>query len=104
MLIRAGLKPADSLKYELDHFVPLALGGHPRSEENLWLQSWVGEWSARIKDRLERKLQVLVCSGRLTLHAARTAIQRDWRAAYGKYVAPDLSRERAMEEEEEVVE
>ena len=54
MLARAGLKPTDSLKFELDHFVPLALGGHPRSEDNLWLQSRVGEWSARVKDRLER--------------------------------------------------
>jgi hypothetical protein len=60
MLARAGLEPTDSLKFELDHFVPLALGGDPRSEDNLWLQSWVGEWSARTKDRLERKLQVLV--------------------------------------------
>jgi len=47
---------------------------------------------------------VLVCSGRLTLHAASAAIQRDWRAAYRDYVAPELSRDRAMEEEEEVVE
>jgi hypothetical protein len=54
MLTRAGLKPADSLNYELDHFVPLALRGHPRSEDNLWLQPWIGEWSARTKDRLVR--------------------------------------------------
>ena len=84
MLARAGLNPADSLAYELDHFVPLALVGSPRSEDNLWLQSWVGEWSARIKDRLERKLQVMVCAGRLTLRSARAAIQRDWKAAYLK--------------------
>ena len=104
MLVRAGLKPADSLAYELDHFVPFALGGSPRSEDNLWLQSWVGEWSARIKDRLERKLQVMVCAGRLTLRSARAAIQRDWKAAYLKYVAAD--RQRGMDEdmEEEPVE
>lgn len=68
MLARAGLNPADSLAYELDHFVPLALGGSPRSEDNLGLQSWVGEWSARIKDRLERKLQVMGLRG--SSHAA----------------------------------
>jgi hypothetical protein len=53
MLARAGHKPAEAPQDELDHFVPLALGGHPAAEDNLWLQSWVGEWSARIKDRLE---------------------------------------------------
>ena len=105
MLARAGLKPAEALNYELDHFVPLALGGHPTSEDNLWLQSWVGEWSARIKDRLERKLQVTVCAGRLRLDAARIAIQRDWKAAYREFVLPDLARERgSMDDEEEVVE
>ena len=37
MLARAGLKPADAITYELDHFVPFALGGSQRSEDNLWL-------------------------------------------------------------------
>lgn len=40
MVSRAGLDPADAFKYELDHFVPLALGGHPRSEDNLWHEGW----------------------------------------------------------------
>src|SRR5438128_584704 len=36
-LLRAhGLSTADASKYELDHFIPLALGGHPRKPENLW--------------------------------------------------------------------
>ena len=41
MLARAGLPPTEAVKYELDHFVPLAVGGHPRSEDNLWLQRGV---------------------------------------------------------------
>lgn len=40
------------------------------------------------------RLRVLVCSGRLCLHSARTVIQRDRRAAYGEYVAPKLPRDR----------
>jgi len=104
MLVRAGLPPADSIKYELDHFVPLAVGGHPRAEDNLWLQRWDGEWNARVKDRLERKLQVMVCSGQIDLLAARTAIQRDWRAAYRQYVAADPAAVPRGMEEEEVVE
>ncbi len=106
MLARAGLPAADAVKYELDHFVPLAVGGHPRSEDNLWLQRWDGGWNAHVKDRLERRLQVMVCAGEITLHTARTAIQHDWHGAYRKYVAADPSAvPRGMElEEEEVVE
>jgi hypothetical protein len=43
MLGRAGLSPKDAIKYELDHSVPLAIGGHPRSEDNPWLQHWDGQ-------------------------------------------------------------
>jgi hypothetical protein len=89
MLARAGLPAADAVKYELDHFVPLAVGGHPHSEDNPWLQKWDGAWNARVKERPERRLQVMVCAGEITLHTARTAIQHDWLAAYCKYVAAD---------------
>lgn len=106
MLTRAGLPPGDAIKYELDHFVPLAVGGHPCSEDNLWLQRWDGAWNARVKDRLERRLEVMVCAGEINLHTARIAIQHDWHAAYRKYVAADPSAiPRGMGfEEEEVVE
>lgn len=102
LLREAGIDPRQAINYELDHFVPLALGGHPRSLDNLWLQSWDGQWSAKVKDRLERKLQVMVCSGNLRLSAARSAIQKDWKAAYRKYVTPTLSREMDIGEEEVV--
>jgi hypothetical protein len=86
--------------------VPLAVGGHPRSEDNLWLQTWDGAWNARVKDRLERRLQVMVRAGEITLHTARTAIQHDWHAAYRKYVAaePSAGPTGMKLEEEEVVE
>jgi hypothetical protein len=104
MLVRIGIDPGQAIAYELDHFVPLAIGGHPRSEDNLWLQRWDGEWNAKIKDRLERKLQVMVCAGTITLDAARTAIRTDWHGAYRQYVAPDPSLvPRGMETEEDAV-
>ena len=31
---------ADKGSFELDHIVPLALGGHPRNPKNLALQAW----------------------------------------------------------------
>ena len=86
MLESQGIAWAEATKYELDHYVPLALGGDPRSVDNLWLESWTGEWNARIKDRLERKLQVMVCARQLTLKVARDAIRDDWKAAFHKYV------------------
>jgi hypothetical protein len=106
MMRRAGLDPVDSIEYELDHYIPLALGGHPRSEDNLWLQSWDGEWSARTKDWLEKKLQLLVCAGKLSLQTARNAIQDGWRAAYLKWVGSKTTGVRRGPgiEEEEVVE
>ena len=81
-----GLPASEGAKYELDHFIPLALGGHPRKLENLWLQPWEGTWGARTKDHLEVKLKTLVCSGRLSLNAARDAVRFDWKAAFVRYV------------------
>ena len=37
LLRELGLPPADAAKYELDHRIPLALGGHPRNPHNLAL-------------------------------------------------------------------
>ena len=102
LLREADLDRQRASDYELDHFVPLALGGHPRSIDNLWLQRWDGEWDARIKDRLERRLQVLVCAGRVTLQAAQTAIQRNWKGAYRKYVGSSPSKDFEIGDDEAV--
>lgn len=86
LLREQGLPQADAARYELDHLIPLALGGHPRKPENLWLQPWDGEWSARVKDRLEVKLKAMVCRGAMSLERARRAIAVDWIAAFKSYV------------------
>jgi hypothetical protein len=77
--------------YELDHIVPLALGGHPRALDNLQLQPWP---EARRKDRIEVKLQCLVCSGQVSLAEAQTAIATDWEAAYHRYASVPCHRDR----------
>ena len=64
--------------YELDHIVPLALGGHPRKLANLMLQPWQGENSAKDKDVLERRLQRMVCDHLMQLHAAQFCIAENW--------------------------
>jgi hypothetical protein len=73
--------------YELDHIVPLTLGGHPRKLANLALQPWEGERGAWRKDALEIRLQRLVCGGVLTLNEAQACIAEDWEACEVKYMA-----------------
>lgn len=66
--------------------MPLVRGGHPRRIENLWLQPWAGEGSARRMDQLQVCLKSMVCSGALPLAEAQLAIAADWRAAWIRYV------------------
>jgi hypothetical protein len=92
---RAHMNPALAQTYELDHIIPLALGGHPRKVENLALQPWEGENGAKRKDRLEVKLQCLVCANQVTLREAQQEILEDWQAAYHKYAQVKCRRQRA---------
>ena len=76
--------------YELDHLIPLGVGGAPRDPRNLWPQPHrvVGGWGSYAKDRLELRLHDLVCPGRLPLARALRAIADDWIAAYRRYLGP----------------
>lgn len=70
---------------ELDHLVPLELGGS-NGARNLWPQSYDGPMSARAKDRLENRLHAMVCRGEIDLVEAQRAIAKDWIAAHHLYV------------------
>lgn len=73
-------------RFELDHLVPLSLGGANRAS-NLWPEPRdVRPWGAEAKDRLEDRLHVLVCRGRISLPDAQRAIRTDWIAAYRRFV------------------
>ncbi|GLI92730.1 hypothetical protein [Methylocystis echinoides] len=77
-LLAAGL-PLDLMAdFQLDHTVPLSLGGAPDDPHNLALMD---RDEAEAKDRIERCLPHAVCDGRVPLEAAQQAIWRDWRAA-----------------------
>ena len=69
--------------YEYDHLISLELGGAPNDARNLWPEPGA---SPNPKDRLEDRLHALVCDRRVTLATARSAIARDWVAAYHRYV------------------
>lgn len=65
---------------ELDHLVPLELGGS-NDATNLW-----PEWppSPNPKDKVEDALNAAVCDGRVSLAAAQDAIAADWMTAEHK--------------------
>jgi hypothetical protein len=87
VLLRYGLPPGQHPDYEIDHLIPLCLGGSD-DFTNLWPQprrSIEPRWNAEAKDRLERKLCEMACSGMVDIAAAQKEIAADWIAAYQKY-------------------
>ena len=64
--------------FQLDHRLPLSLGGSPGDPRNLLLQDLD---DAEEKDIVERCLPAAVCAGALSLVEAQQAIWRDWRSA-----------------------
>jgi hypothetical protein len=69
--------PQPAGAYEIDHLVPLCLGGS-NDEANLWPEPAP---SFEQKDRVELELHRLVCAGRVSLPAAQRAIATDWTTA-----------------------
>lgn len=68
--------------YELDHLIPLELGGCPDCETNLWPQPRGVFPGAREKDEAEDYLNHEVCSGAMPLAEAQREIAFDWYAVY----------------------
>lgn len=98
LMRKAGIESERISEYELDHIIPLALGGAPRNPENLQLQHWDGEDGAHRKDRIEVKLQCLVCSGQVMLADAQQEIYTDWQGAYHKYAKVKCHRHKSRED------
>lgn len=74
--------------YELDHIISLELGGATNSYLNYYPEPDYAKkqgFYLNPKDKLENKLNDMVCSGKMTLATARTLISTNWVAAYNKY-------------------
>lgn len=65
--------------FDQDHRVSLGVGGDPKDPKNLWPQLWQGaKANAKDKDVIERAVQKLVCSGKLTLQEGREVFMGDY--------------------------
>jgi hypothetical protein len=71
--------------YKMDYLIPFELGGL-NDINNIWPQPIRGQWNCHDKNRLEKRLRELVCSGQLPLEQAQKEISTDWIAAYQKYI------------------
>jgi len=82
--------PGESMAdYELDHLIPISLGGAPLDRRNLWLQSRNGQANAADKNVLAYVLWRLVCRHEVPLQIAQRAIRQDWTKAYQTYATPE---------------
>ena len=75
--------------YELDHLIPISLGGAPLDARDLWLQPRQGQANAGDKNVLAYVLWRLVCERQVPLATAQEAISRDWTKAYETYATPE---------------
>jgi len=65
---------------ELDHLIPLSLGGSS-AVSNLWPQQRRGPHNAEDKDAVGEQLHARVCSGQLNLREGQRAMATNWETA-----------------------
>ena len=83
--------PQPTGSYELDHLIPLALGGD-NGAANLFPEAASPKPGFREKDVVEVYLYEEVCAGRLPLASAQMQVAEDWIAVYEALDPADISR------------
>ncbi|HEY6408903.1 MAG TPA: HNH endonuclease signature motif containing protein, partial [Ktedonobacteraceae bacterium] len=78
-----GIISHSSGQYEIDHFIPLELGGS-NDISNLWPEPAAPQPGFHEKDQVENYLHGQVCSGTRSLTDAQNAIASDWVAVYNQ--------------------
>jgi hypothetical protein len=79
--------PEPAGTYELDHLIPLELGGD-NSNRNLWPEPAAPVPGFHQKDELENFLHAGVCRGGMALSEAQQEIAGDWVALFRRYLQP----------------
>lgn len=73
--------PQASGMYEVDHLIPLELGGS-NDINNLWLEAAEPRPGFHEKDQVENYLHAQVCKGAMTLEEAQRQIRTNWLDVY----------------------
>jgi uncharacterized repeat protein (TIGR02543 family) len=74
-------RPRSAGAYEMDQIVPVELGGSDNIA-NLYPEAATPAPGYKVKDKLERKLRSLVCSGHLSLRLAQRDLASNWVLLY----------------------
>lgn len=75
----AAYQVAGKAAYELDHLVPISVGGAVDQVVNLWPEPRAGVHGADAKDKVENAVHADVCAGRLSLAQGQAVFLRgDW--------------------------
>ena len=86
---RYGVKTHSTGQYEVDHLIPLELGGS-NSIRNLFPEAALPRPGFHEKDRLENRLHRKVCAGQMSLASAQRRFKRNWLLAYRREFGPVL--------------
>lgn len=86
--------PYDTTKYQIDHFIPISIGGS-HDPENLWPQPIVNNAGFYEKQQVAQYLHEAVCRGDLELEDARSVIRRDWHDAWKRIQAEKEAKKKA---------
>jgi len=87
-----GLTAASCGHCEIDHRIPLEIGGS-NEKSNLWPQSDdTKPWNAHSKDRLEDYIHERVCKGDMPLAEAQQLFRGNWIDAYEKVFHVDAPK------------
>ena len=78
--------------YELDHLIPLELGGAPDDVKNLWPEPYYTNPSSYDKDGFENYLHNQVCSGAMALKTAQDEISYNWVKYWAEIHSTTLSK------------
>jgi hypothetical protein len=79
--------------YEVDHLISLEIGG-TNDIKNLWPQHYSMPLGARVKDKLENRLHVEVCAGKMNLVEVQSCISSNWIICFKSTMGRDAADEK----------